>query len=102
DDREESFRRYLEEVSNKVETFGVAGFFGLDMMYQKINEPRARRFCPPAATPGYIVKEEGIAKRFKLAPLLHDSRHSFLTSTLFNFLYAPIRALEMKWHLFFP
>lgn len=102
DDREESFRRYLEEASPFVETFGVAGFFGLDMMYQKLGEPKYRRFCPPAAKPAHLVRELGEAKSYPLVSLLHDSRGNFFTSTVLNFIYAPFRSLELKLQIFFP
>jgi hypothetical protein len=36
DDREESFRRYIEEISDDYETFGTAGFFGVDAEFHSL------------------------------------------------------------------
>lgn len=102
DDREESFRRYLEETSEKVETFGVAGFFGLNMAYQKISESRPRRLCPPAATPEFLIKEEGNRFKTKHASWLHFSHSSFLRATIASFILTPFKILDFNFHLFSP
>lgn len=102
DDREESFRRYLEETSSRVETYGVAGFFGLDMMYQKINEKRSRRYCPPAATPAYIVREEGSSSVYHFANFLHETYTNFFKSLFYNFILSPLKSIETNLHLYFP
>lgn len=103
DDREASFRRYLEEVSQgAIATFGVAGFFGFDMMYQKVGEPRARRLCPPAASPQYLIKESGNSYKFKFARFIHYSHSSFIRSATAGFLTTPWRTLEFKLHLYAP
>ncbi|MGV3523105.1 MAG: putative inorganic carbon transporter subunit DabA [Candidatus Sericytochromatia bacterium] len=46
DDREESLRRYLEQVAPQCQTFGVAGHFGLNMRYKGFNDVRYRKLCP--------------------------------------------------------
>ncbi|MGB8331494.1 MAG: putative inorganic carbon transporter subunit DabA, partial [Polyangiales bacterium] len=48
DDREESLRRHLEEIRPDVQTFGYAGFFGVAMSYQGIEDIRPRPLCPVA------------------------------------------------------
>lgn len=103
DDRECSFRRYVEEFSNGgVQTFGVAGFFGLDIVYQKVGEPRWRRLCPPAVSPKYLIKEEGESFKFKFARMIHYSHSSFIRSAAAGFLLAPWKTLEFKLHLYAP
>ncbi|HVX14735.1 MAG TPA: DUF2309 domain-containing protein [Pirellulales bacterium] len=58
DEREESFRRHLEEVSPQVETFGAAGFFGLAMYYRGANEAHFRPLCPITVRPRHRVVED--------------------------------------------
>lgn len=59
DEREESLRRHLEEVAPQVESFGMAGFFGVAMAYQGLGEPEAHALCPVACRPTHLVVEEG-------------------------------------------
>ncbi len=60
DDREESLRRHLEEIRPDVETFGYAGFFGIAMAYQGIEDIRPRPLCPVAVRPSHFVSERAL------------------------------------------
>lgn len=55
DDREESFRRYVEEISKDYSTYGTAGFFGVDAEFHSLYEKPAA-FCPVNITPTHKVK----------------------------------------------
>jgi uncharacterized protein YbcC (UPF0753/DUF2309 family) len=57
DDREESIRRHLEEVDHGVQTFGVVGFFGLDMKFSSLKNQRLIAQCPPVINPSRVVRE---------------------------------------------
>jgi uncharacterized protein len=61
DDREESFRRYLEELDSTVETFGFAGFFGVPMRFQGLEDRRPRALCPPVIEPKHTVYEVAVS-----------------------------------------
>ena len=58
DDREESIRRHVEEINPAIKTYGVVGFFGIDMKFSSLKHKRLIAQCPPVVTPSRIVTEE--------------------------------------------
>ncbi len=60
DDREESIRRHIEEVNPGFATYGVVGFFGIDMKFSSIKNDRLIAQCPPVVKPSRIVTEISI------------------------------------------
>jgi len=60
DDREESFRRHLEEVAPAVTTFGAAGFFGVAMQFTGIDDALGAPLCPIVMKPGHAVDEQPV------------------------------------------
>ena len=57
DEREESFRRHLEEAEPVCETFSTAGFFNVAMYHQGISDAHPRPLCPVAIRPDHYVAE---------------------------------------------
>jgi len=57
DEREESIRRHLEEVAPSCETFGAAGFFGIAVDYQSIDDSQPVALCPVSVIPRHVVRE---------------------------------------------
>jgi uncharacterized protein YbcC (UPF0753/DUF2309 family) len=57
DEREESFRRHLEEVESNCETLSTAGFFNIAMYHQGSTDAHPRPLCPVAIRPSHYVAE---------------------------------------------
>ncbi len=58
DDREESFRRHLEEVHPSCETLGAAGFFAVAINYRGAADGYYKPLCPAVITPSIFVQED--------------------------------------------
>lgn len=58
DEREESFRRHIEEIAPQAVTFGAAGFFAVPMYYRGAGEANFVPLCPVVVTPKHWVEED--------------------------------------------
>jgi uncharacterized protein YbcC (UPF0753/DUF2309 family) len=57
DTRSELIRRHVESKGN-YETYGYAGFFGIAMDYENLNDGIIRKSCPPILSSSYKVSEK--------------------------------------------
>jgi uncharacterized protein len=97
DDREESIRRHLENQNNTYQTFGTAGFFGVDANYTQLNGSSSPH-CPIIITPKHAVREipkQGAQKKlsrfqkkqrtwFKIAGYINRGSGSYLHSAILS------------------
>lgn len=102
DEREESFRRQLEELNPAIETLGAAGFFGVAMNYRGLDEDHVTPLCPVVIKPAHQINE--VAKpgeKNRLA--LHQKGHQFfkkLAYQLHHSLRRELFAAHLKIDLF--
>jgi uncharacterized protein YbcC (UPF0753/DUF2309 family) len=117
DDREEGFRRHLEEHNPAIETLGTAGFFGVAMNYQGLDDSTTTALCPVVVTPSHQVQEIPLAdsedslnshnrgRKFNQRMthlLLQSSRSNPLLSYPVIDLFAPITLLGLLGKTLFP
>ena len=58
DDRECSFRTYVEQTDPKAETYGTAGFFNIEFYYKPDGGKYLTKLCPAPVTPKYLILEK--------------------------------------------
>lgn len=63
DDREEGTRRHLEEIAPDIVTYGAAGFFGVAMYWQGLDDAARTALCPVVVRPTHLVREMPAAGR---------------------------------------
>ncbi len=108
DDRECSIRRNLEEVNPNIETFGAAGFFGIDFFYQGLDDAYPVAQCPNIITPKHLIKESTdkptpiVNPQFKHIKHMHFSAHSMLRGWFFTQTLGIGYAARMAWDVFRP
>ncbi|HEX4134494.1 MAG TPA: DUF2309 domain-containing protein [Bryobacteraceae bacterium] len=95
DEREESIRRALEELDPEVETFSAAGYFGVAVDYQGIDDPQGAAFCPVVVKPRHQVLEQAKAED----TALHESRRwrRHLLGLLMHNSFVSSRSLVRGW-----
>lgn len=112
DDREESFRRHLEEIDHDLETFGVVGFFGIDMKFSSVKNKRLIAQCPPVVNPSRIVREVPLSdvesfKKWNFFRGTSDLGLYYHTRTLFRgfistLILGILSVIPMTIQVFFP
>ncbi len=117
DDREEGFRRHLEEIDPSIETLGAAGFFGVAVNWRGIDDTSDTPLCPIVVTPAHAVYEyakpdqtsieqqhvQRRKSRLWIKDLLHlETRRNVLTTGLLIGLSAPFALLTLLAKTFFP
>ena len=108
DDRECSLRRHLEETHPAIETFGAAGFFGIDFLYQGFDDAYPVAQCPNVLKPKHLIKETSSELSNDANSLteglsdLHIKPHSLFKSWLFTQILGVGYAARMLWDVFRP
>ena len=108
DDREESVRRHIEEIDPSVDTYGTAGFFGIDFLFQAATSAYPIQHCPVVIRPKHVVREIAEAKGKSKAPrfgqLLHlePSANTLFRGWLLTQTLGIWSCLRLAWNVLRP
>ncbi len=109
DDREEGIRRHLEEYNPDIETLGAAGFFGVAIKWQGLDDEKTSLLCPVVVDPVHLLKEVANdnqqqqsktrksrrSLRIKIKDIIHqETRRNIFTPFLITLL-APFALLSL-------
>ena len=82
DDRECSYRRYLELEDSNCETFGTPGFFGVEFFFKPIEGKFYTKVCPAPVTPKFLIKEDGLGRKMEKDAHFSKHSHNFISGWL--------------------
>lgn len=108
DDRECSLRRHLEELDADIETFGAPGFFGIDFLYQGLEDVYPVAQCPVVIKPRHLVLESSTTNREDKKnngdglSTLHFGNHSMFRGWLYTQTLGLAYALRLGWSVLRP
>jgi len=108
DDRECSLRRYLEEMDPGIETFGAPGFFGIDFLYQGLDDVYPVAQCPVVIKPKHLILEStdtpkaDKAEKGESLSTLHFGAHSMFRGWLYTQTLGLAYALRLGWSVLRP
>src|SRR5258706_5452337 len=102
DDRECSFRRYLEKFDPSCETFATPGFFGVEFFFQPEDGLFYTKLCPWPVTPKYLIKEVGSTSKREQDMYFSKHSHSFYSGWLISQTLGFWSALKLFVNIFSP
>jgi uncharacterized protein YbcC (UPF0753/DUF2309 family) len=102
DDRECSFRRYLEKGDPRCETFGTPGFFGVEFFFQPDHGKFYTKLCPAPVTPKYLIKEIGVRRKHKKDAHFTKDTHTLFSGWLITQTLGFWSALKLFLNIFKP
>lgn len=102
DDRECSFRRYIEELIPDSETYGTAGFFNVEFYFQPEHGKFYTKVCPAPLTPKVLIKEYEAKKRHSSEWHLNKNGNGVFTGWIVSQTLGFFSALKLTKNIFKP
>jgi uncharacterized protein len=102
DDRECSFRRYLEKTDPSCETFSTPGFFSVEFFFKPEHGKFYSKLCPAPVTPGYLIKEVGAKGKRSKDMHFHKQTHTLFRGWLISQTLGFWSAVKLFFNIFRP
>lgn len=106
DDREGSIRRHLEAQDPLIETFGFAGFFGVDCAFQGVDDAFPSKHCPAPMHPKHLIKEHRKDSRRDKKSLqlheIHENSHTLMRGFIISQTLGLWSAVKLALSIFRP
>ena len=102
DDRECSFRRYIEQLDPNASTFATPGFFNVEFYFQPAGGKSYAKVCPAPVTPKHLIKEYETSGNLPVDIYFSKHTHSFHGGWLISQTLGFWSALKLAWNIFRP
>jgi uncharacterized protein YbcC (UPF0753/DUF2309 family) len=102
DDRECSFRRYIEKLDTECKTFGTPGFFNIDSFFQPEHSKFSTKICPAPVSPKHIIKEEANSNKQTKDAHFNQRSHSLLGGWLISLTLGFWSIIQLALSIFRP
>ncbi|HHT9121668.1 MAG TPA: YbcC family protein [Candidatus Wunengus sp. YC63] len=102
DDRECSFRRYIEKMDPDCETFAAPGFFSVEFFYQPEGGKFYTKLCPWPVTPKHLIKQVESKSERKKDVHFSKHAHSFFGGALVAHTIGFWSAVRLFFNIFKP
>jgi uncharacterized protein YbcC (UPF0753/DUF2309 family) len=106
DDREGSLRRHFEAQNPAYETYGFAGFFGVDCVFQGVDDAFPSKHCPAPLHPKHRIREQRRDSRRDARSLrqheVHDHSHTLVRGFLLSQTLGLWSAVKLVLSIFKP
>lgn len=102
DDRECSFRTYVEKCDPEAETYGTAGFFNIEFYYKPDGGKYLTKLCPAPLTPKHIILEKAHTYKQKKEVGFSSKSHGLFIGWLMTQTMGYITAFKLLKYIFKP
>lgn len=102
DDRECSYRRYIEQLDPNALTFGTPGFFNVEFYFQPQNSKFHTKVCPAPLNPKFLIQEVGTKAKNKQDAHFGKHSHALITGWLVAQTLGFLSALKLFINIFKP
>lgn len=102
DDREGSFRTYVEKCDPHAETYGTAGFFNIEFYYKPAGGKYLTKLCPAPLTPKHLILEKAHTYKHKKEVGFSSKSHGLFIGWLMTQTMGYLSAIKLLKYIFKP